>query len=278
MKSNADITAIVLTLNEEQNLAACLASIQDLVSSIIVVDSGSTDRTQAIAEEFHAQFLVHAFETHAKQFNWALDNVDIQTTWVLRIDADERLTPELNREIITTLRSELPNDLNGFVIRFKTIFMNRFLRHGGVYPFRKLLLFKYGKARVQDKVMDEHIELSHGYSKEFKEDGFHYDYKSLDYFVKKHTWYASKEMSEFLRSKGTETLGRKRKIYYALPPFLRARLYFIYRYYVRLGFLDGKEGRIFHTLQAYWYRFLVDALIHEKHTMKFEDVPLGKLK
>ncbi len=102
MMNKADITAIVLTLNEEKNLAACLTSIQDLCTSIKVVDSGSTDQTKNIAEEFHADFYVHEFETHAKQFNWALSNLSINTKWVLRIDADERLTPELNQEILET--------------------------------------------------------------------------------------------------------------------------------------------------------------------------------
>ena len=276
--NKADITAIVLTLNEEKNLAACLTSIQDLCTSIIVVDSGSTDQTKQIAEEFSANFHVHEFETHAKQFNWALSNLSIRTKWILRIDADERLTPKLSQEIQDALQSPLPENLNGFVIRFKIIFMNRFLRHGGVYPFRKLLLFKYGQAFSQDKAMDEHIELSNGFSREFKQDGYHYDYKSLDYFVKKHTWYASKEMREYELSKHSQRLGRKRKFYYLLPPFYRAFFYFVYRYYIRLGFLDGPEGKIFHTLQAYWYRFLVDALIYEKQVMNQDDAPLGKLQ
>jgi len=278
MNTKSDITAIILTLNEGKNLAACLASIQELCSKIIVVDSGSEDRTQEISETYGASFYVHSFKTHATQFNWALKELPIETKWVLRLDADERLTPELINEIQTTLSNNIPDDLNGFVIRFKTIFMNKFLRYGGVYPFRKLLLFKHGVGYVEDKAMDEHITLSEGYQQEFRQDGFHYDYKSLDYFVKKHTWYASKEMSEYFKSRGTQNLGRKRKIYYSLPPFLRARLYFIYRYYIRLGFLDGREGRIFHTLQAYWYRFLVDSLIHEKESMQTEDVPLGKLE
>ncbi len=278
MSHKADVTAIVLTLNEEQNLPACLDSIVGVCKTIYVVDSGSTDDTTKIAKDYGAHVVTHDFVTHAMQFNWALNELPIETKWVLRIDADERLSNELQQEMHSTLSQPLPEDLNGFVLRFKTIFMGRFLRHGGVYPFRKLLLFKFHHAVMQDRAMDEHIELTSGYAQEMKHDGYHYDYKSLESFIKKHAWYAAKEVYEYEKSKATNTLTRKRKVYYALPMFFRAKWYFYYRYIIRLGFLDGREGRIFHTLQAHWYRFLVDSLIHERSQNPSDDIHLGHLK
>lgn len=278
MSDKLSLTAIIMTLNEEKNLSSCLDSIKEICEVIYVVDSGSIDSTQQIAEEYDAKFVFNEFKTHATQFNWALKSLPIHTKWVLRLDADERLSLPLLNEIRETLKSTLPDELNGFVLRLRTIFMGRFLRHGGVYPFRKLLLFKFGYASMQDKAMDEHIQLTSGYSKELQQDGFHYDFKSLDYFIKKHNWYAHKEVYEFEKSKEQGTLINKRKFYYKFPLFLRARLYFIYRYYIRLGFLDGKEGKIFHTLQGFWYRFLIDSVIYERSITSSDDIPLEKLK
>lgn len=278
MSDKLSLTAVIMTLNEEKNLSSCLDSIKEICEVIYVVDSGSIDSTQQIAEEYDAKFVFNEFKTHATQFNWALKSLPIHTKWVLRLDADERLSQPLLNEIRETLKSTLPDELNGFVLRLRTIFMGRFLRHGGVYPFRKLLLFKFGHASMQDKAMDEHIQLTSGYSRELQQDGFHYDFKSLDYFIKKHNWYAHKEVYEFEKSKEQGSLKNKRKFYYKFPLFLRARLYFIYRYYLRLGFLDGKEGKIFHTLQGFWYRFLIDSVIYERSITSSDDIPLEKLK
>ena len=276
MKNNK-LTVIILTLNEEKNLEACVRSIETIATDIFVVDSGSDDNTVSIAERLGASVVFHEFESHAKQFNWALDHLPIQTEWILRLDADERICKEQASEIANVITSNNV-DINGYVIRFKTIFMGKFLKYGGVYPFRKLLLFRHGKARSQDREMDEHIYLLEGHSKELSGDGEHLDYKDLTFFVKKHNWYATKELLEYKKSIDENvSLNRKRKIYYSLPRFLRARMYFVYRYYIRLGFLDGTEGYIFHFLQAYWYRFLVDAKLHELSKSKV-NVKTGKLE
>jgi glycosyltransferase involved in cell wall biosynthesis len=278
MTVKSDITAIVMTLNEERNIAACLESIVDLCQAVYVVDSGSTDNTKAIAESFGVTVVNHDFVTHASQFNWALSELPIQTKWVLRLDADERLTKELQEEIWATLDSEISEDIHGFVLRFRTYFMGKFLRHGGVYPFRKLLLFKASEGMMVERAMDEHITLKRGRAIDLKNDGLHFDYKSLDHFIKKHLWYASKEAFEYKSSSATGTLNKKRQIYYRLLPFWRAKFYFIYRYYIRGGFLDGKEGKIFHTMQAFWYRFLVDAILYEQRGKKGIDIKLGKME
>ena len=124
--------------------------------------------------------------------------------------------------------------------------------------------------------MDEHIVLFEGRSVEAKEDCEHHDYKDLTYFIDKHNWYASREVKDYIQNTVTgqesgKELNRKAgikrfikfRIYYKLPMGVRAHLYYIYRYYIKLGFLDGKEGKIYAFLQAYWYRYLVDAKIYE---------------
>ncbi len=272
----ADLTAIILTKNEELNIRDCICSIRDLAKRIIVIDSFSTDRTVEIAESLGAEVYLHEFVNYSKQFLYGLNETGIQTAWVLRIDADERLTKASRAEVERLCEENKNTDINGIVLRFEVTFLGRKLRHGGIYPFRKLLVFKYGKGTIEDRNMDEHIVLFEGRSIEAKEDSEHHDFKDLNHFINKHNWYAGREVKDYIRNTETaqesgKELNRKAgikrfikfHIYYKLPMGMRAHLYYIYRYYIRLGFLDGKEGKIYAFMQAYWYRYLVDAKIYE---------------
>lgn len=278
-----DMTAIVLAKNEEKNIGNCLESINDLVSRIVVVDSGSTDSTVEIAESYGADVYTHEFVHYAAQFNWALDNVDITTQWIYRIDADEVVTPELAEEITEACRKHAEDDVNGMVMRFKVYFMGRFLTHGGIYPFYNLTIFKTGFGRYENRAMGEHVYLTEGRTIDLKNDCLHYDFKDLDTWIAKHNWYATREVEDYFDLRSTQRnlenlYGEAEKakslrdnLYYRLPKFLRAHLYFIYRYYIKLGFLDGKPGKMHAFLQAYWYRFLVDAKIYEKELLLEEE-------
>lgn len=270
----ADLTAIILTKNEELNIARCIDSIKSLAQRIIVVDSLSTDKTVEIARGMGVDIYTNPFVHYAAQFNWGLDNTGINTKWILRIDADEVLPEALIEEIEEMTKFHKYDDVNGFIMKFKVFFMERWIKHGDAYPFRKMTVFKYGTARFENKKMDEHVELHYGRSMEFNNDALHYDFKDLNHWVAKHNWYATRAMQEYLDKQqppdsnlGDKKLEEIRRIkigyYYRLPMFFRALLYFCYRYYIKLGFLDGKEGLIFHFLQAFWYRFLVDAKIYE---------------
>ena len=273
-----DITAIILTKNEELNIERCINSIKDWVDRVVVVDSGSTDKTVELAQGLGAEIYHHEpFVHYAGQFNWALDNVDVKTKWVYRIDADEEVTPELAAEIIENCQKHHDDDVNGFVMKFKIAFMGTFLKHGGMYPFYNLTIFKYGIGRYEDRALGEHVILSEGRTIDLKNDCLHFDFKSLDAWINKHNWYATREVADYYatRSKGQEdpnklyhlakTTSKLRDgLYYRMPKFLRAKLYFWYRYYLRLGFLDGKAGYVHAFLQAYWFRFLVDAKIMEQ--------------
>lgn len=273
-----DITAIILTKNEEVNIERCIKSIKAWVDRVVVVDSGSTDKTVELAEALGAEIYRHEpFVHYAGQFNWALDNVDVKTRWVYRIDADEEVPPALAEEIVENCRKHHDDEVNGFVMKFKIAFMGTFLKHGGMYPFYNLTIFKYGKGRYEDRALGEHVILSEGRTIDLKNDCLHFDFKSLDAWINKHNWYATREVADYYatRSKGQEDpnkLYREAKktsklrdgLYYRLPKFLRAKLYFWYRYYFRLGFLDGRAGYVHAFLQAYWFRFLVDAKIMER--------------
>ena len=260
---------------EEKNIGDCIRSIQPIVKRIVVVDSFSTDKTVEIAKELGVEVLQHEFVNQAQQFIYAQNTLYIQTKWVFRIDADERLTEKSAAELEELTQKHSDDDVNGIIVRFEVSFMGKRLRHGGVYPFKKLLVFKCGTAHMENRNMDEHIVLDEGKSIEMKNDCLHQDFKSLYEWIDKHNKYSNREVLDYFdgeKAQESSTLNKsarfkrrvKFKFYYKLPMGLRARLYYWYRYYFKLGFLDGREGKIFAFLQAYWYRFLVDAKIYEQ--------------
>lgn len=289
-----DLTVIILTKNEEQNLKKCIDSFKGIAKRIVIVDSYSTDGTIAVAESLGAEVYEHKFENHAAQFNWALENIDLNTVWVAKVDADEEFTPELVQEINEKL-DNLPVNINGVILRRRVYFMGRWLKHGGKYPELLLRIFRVGHGMSEMKMMDEHLIITDGETVQFKYDFSDNNNKSLEWWISKHNWYSNKEvldqqMKDDKQNAG-ESIGEtatsfqakaKRFIknhgYYSLPKFFRAHLYFIYRYYFRLGFLDGKEGKIYTFLQAYWYRFLVDAKLYECEKKDITMKPQGDLK
>ena len=272
---NPGLAAVVLTYNEELNLLACLESLQALGCEVFVVDSGSTDRTVEIAERSGAQVLYHPFENQAQQLNWALENLPLKGQWVLRLDADERLTPELTRELSATLPAA-DDDVSGFYVKRRVYFMDRWIRHGGYYPTWLLRVWRRGSASVEDRLMDEHMVLLRGRPAFLKHDIVEQNKKGLYHWVERHNRYSTREAQalregptgpEISPSLFSTPEARKRwlrhRVYYRLPLLLRSLLYFIYRYFIRLGFLDGRQGLVFHFLQGFWYRFLVDAYVLE---------------
>lgn len=271
-----DITFVILTKNEEVNLPDCLKSIKDFAKRIVVVDSGSTDNTEAIASQFGADFYFHPFENYARQFNWGLDNTDITTKWTFRLDADERLTPALCIELSDLMKEHAEDDVNGFTMEASLFFMGKEMKHGGPQK-RKLMLFKSGMARIEDRKMDEHTILSSGKAIDCKEKFLHYDFKDMTFWINKLNWYAIREMQdyfEFINGKNSSINANDKEIsnirnkkfgvYYKFPKFIRCWLMFLYAYIFQLGFLDGKEGFIYHWMYHRFYRTLVDCKILEQ--------------
>jgi hypothetical protein len=214
---------------------------------------------------------------YATQFNWGLENCDITSSWVWRIDADEYIEP-MSFSLKEKL-SSLPQTVSGLYIKRKIIFMGQPLLHGGWFPAWHLKIWKFGKGFCENRWMDEHIKLSEGTTLEINCVQVDENLNDLSWWISKHNSYASREMVDLLDTQyeifsksevqpaffGTEDQRKRylKLLYLKLPLFVRPFLYFIYRFIFKLGFLDGKSGFVWYVLQGFWYRFLVDAKIYE---------------
>ena len=274
-----DISVIILTYNEEIHIRRCLENVNRFASKVFVVDCFSTDRTAEIATDLEAEVVEHKWPgNQAAQFNWALNNLPISTQWVLRLDADEYLLPELVQELQDKLPS-LPDDVSGVIFNRRHIFMGEWMKRG-IYPVKLLRAFKYGKGLCEQRLMDEHILLTEGRAVEFEHDFCDHNLNDLSWFCHKHVNYAIREAVDLLdieynltgaaetdENKGISRQAlskRMKKHKYARQPlFWRSFAYFCYRYFFKGACFDGKIGFIWTFLQGWWYRTLVDAKIFE---------------
>jgi glycosyltransferase involved in cell wall biosynthesis len=315
-----NLSTIILTLNEAIHIRRCIDSLRPLDGNVFVVDSFSTDHTVEMARELGAQVYQNAWPgLYSIQFNWALDNLPITTDWVLRLDADEYVCPELIDEIKAKLDA-LPEDVTGVEVNLRRVFMGRQIRRG-MPRIKMLRLFRYGKARCEQRLMDEHMELLEGRSVVFDGEFADDNLNDMSWWTQKHVGYAIREAADLLdmeygllgevrecesskvqksgnatnqtienngadsisaSSKETSELPNSRTLelphklggqaaakrrmkmkYVRAPLFWRALVYFCMRYFVRGGFLEGKEGFMWHFFQGLWYRMLVDAKIWE---------------
>lgn len=276
-----DVSVIILTGNEEIHICRCLERVCDIAKEVFVIDSFSTDHTVEYAQRYdNVHILKHVWENnHAKQFNWGLANADIKTKWVLKLDADEYLSDELKEE----LRRKLPlleDRYTGVVIPLLRFFMGKPIKKGGMWGIKMLRLFQYGRAKSEVRLMDEHLELLEGECIEFDNPFVDDNLNNLSWWTQKHVGYAIREAADLLdieynlsgsaahtavpKINAQALAKRKKKETYAkLPLFFRAFVYFCYRYFLKLGFMEGKEGFLWHFLQGWWYRTLVDAKIYE---------------
>lgn len=272
-----DLSVIILTKDEELHIARCLQNVNQFAKKIYIIDCHSTDGTQEIARSLGAQVVEHDWPgNQAAQFNWALDNLPIDTEWILRLDADEYLLPELIEELYQKLPST-PSDVTGIFFNRRHIFLDRWMK-GGIYPVKLLRTFRCGYGRYEQRMMDEHIVLSGGNAIEYENDFCDHNLNNISWFCKKHVDYAVREAAEMLdaelnlsgHSADDNTLlnqakekRMKKEAYSKKPLFWRSFAYFIYRYFLKAGWRDGKEGFIFAFIQGWWYRTLVDAKIYE---------------
>ena len=264
------LTVLILTRDEEENLPATLDSLRSLPARIVVVDSGSVDRTKELARGAGAVFVEHEFKNQAEQVNWALDEGLCDTPWTMRLDADERVTPELAAELASKLPS-LPPEVTGLELKRRVYFWGRWIRHGGYYPTWLFRVWRTGAAKSEQRWMDEHMVSLRGQLARLRHDIIDENQKGLSHWVSKHNAYATREVMALEQESGRTSpggqAGRRRwlktNVYGRAPLFLRAILYWAFRYFVLLGFLDGLPGLVFHFNQALWYRWLVDAKIYE---------------
>lgn len=293
-----DLTTIILTYNEELHIRRCLENVCPFSKKVLVIDSPSTDRTVEICKEFpNVEVVVHKYPgNQAEQFNWALDNCKIDTEWILRVDADEYLLPELVKEIEEKLPN-LPKAITGIELKRRHIFMGKWVKHG-IYPVVMMRLCRTGHGRYADRIMDEHMVLTDGKSVVMENDFCDHSLIRLSDYCKKHLNYAEREAAVVLNEtyqlsssevvkgmsdiKNDEKLGKqaekkhKNKNWFnSLPLFWRSLAYFCFRYFLKGGFLDGKEGFLFAYIQGWWFRTMVDANILEvKKAMKLRGVDL----
>jgi glycosyltransferase involved in cell wall biosynthesis len=270
------VTVVVLTFNEEANIAQALDSVSGWADEIHILDSFSNDRTLDIARRYPIRITENKFIDFAKQRNYALEHLAIGTEWVLFLDADEWLPRELKEEISALLALSPPE--NGFYIKRRLVWMGRWIRRG-YYPTWILRLFRYGKARCEDRAINEHL-IVEGATGRLRSDFIHEDRKGVGDWIDKHNRYATAESEELFVKKSAQDYQeidarlfgdqaqRKRwlryRVWNRLPPLIRPLFYFTYRYILTGGFLDGREAFAYHFLQGLWFPMLVDIKYLEK--------------
>ncbi|MDY6927550.1 MAG: glycosyltransferase family 2 protein [Pseudomonadota bacterium] len=281
MSNGIGLSVVILTYNESKHIERCIKSLRPVASSIFIVDSFSTDDTRSICEKLGATVYQRKWKNYSEQFQWGLENCPIDTEWVMRMDADEYVESDLLAELPNALANANP-DTSGFFIRRKYFFIGKWVKHGAVYPLNLLRVWRTGKGRIESRWMDEHIVLDDGGQTEMLSGHIVDDnLNNTKWWTDKHNKYADREMVDILGRKynlfaADQTLEVddsssqakikrlvKEKLYNRIPLFVRPLLYFLYRYFIRLGFLDGKTGFAFHFFQGYWYRSLVDLRVLE---------------
>ncbi len=271
---------VILTFNESIHLPRLLESIEKLNAPIYILDSGSTDDTLEIARRCNATIGHNKFENHPHQWEYALNHFDIQTPWTIGLDADQYLSPELFSLLVQFKNEGIPADVDGVYFNRKNYFKGKWIRHGGYFPKYMLKMFRTGKgiSSLKEK-MDHRFEVTgktsiwkKGYliEENLKEN-------NIAFWIDKHNRYSDLVARDeyertaqplyvgelLVRSDPDRRIASQKKVWRKLPLVVRPFIYFTYRYFVQLGFLDGYRGFIFHFLHAFWFRLLVDIKIQE---------------
>ncbi len=281
------VSVLIPVKNEERNMAACLESVA-WADEVWVVDSQSTDRTVEIAERLGARVAQFNYAGHfPRKKNWALSNLPFKHEWVLIVDADERVTRELEAEIGELLNhAHGPDGADGYYINRKLIFLGRWIKHCGWYPSWNMRLFRHRLGRYEkletedvenagDVEVHEHVVLD-GRAGYLKNDLLHEDFKSVYHFIERHNRYSNWDARVYYNlargEEGSSSIGasffgspleRKRfiKRLWARLPF-RPLLRFVWMYVIKLGFLDGRPGLIFCTLMT-MHEAVISAKLYE---------------
>lgn len=277
---------IILTYNEEVHLPRLLKSIADLKAPTFVLDSGSTDNTIAICGEYGATVKVHKFENHPKQWHAALHQFDIITPWIIALDADQQVSSEL-LAMLRQFRDEDYQNVTGIYFNRKNVFKGRWLRHGGYYPKYLLKMFRTGIGYSDLNENMDHRFIAPGTNLIWRQGHIieeNLKENSISFWIQKHNRYSDLvaeeewQRSNALRTqtlsprffgKPDERIAWLKSYWWRMPLLVRPFIYFFYRYFFQLGILDGKQGLIFHFLQAFWFRFVIDVKILEAKKNEF---------
>ena len=249
-----DISIIILTKDENLHIKRCLEKLAPLEPrQVFVVDCYSTDGSDKIAVGMGAQVVYHEWPgLQSVQFNWALDNLTIDSEWILRLDADEYLTDE-SIEWIKANLGKVAGNISALEFTLERKFMGGVIRHG-TNSIPMVRMFRKGRGRYAETLMDERIFFEGdklAVPVVFYDDNLN----SFGWWKEKHYGYAKREAQQALN--GSFQDMRKAK-YYKIPPYFRAFVYFCIRYFLKRGFLDGRAGWRWHFWQGLWYRWIVD--------------------
>ncbi|MEP6611533.1 MAG: glycosyltransferase [Mucilaginibacter sp.] len=277
---NAQFSFIIITYNEEVHLPRLLESIKNLQAPVFVLDSGSRDNTVAIAKDYGAAVLQHAFENHPMQWDFALKNFNVKTPWVICLDADQVVTAELNQKL-SAFKDEDYGDIDGIYFNRKNYFKGRWIKHGGYSPFYLLKMMRFGVGYSDLNEGMDHRMVVPGKTVIWK-DGViieeNLKENNISFWIAKHNRYsdlvAQEEVERMMQIRSQtvkphfwgspdERTAWLKQLWWKLPRYVRPMLYFIYRMFFQLGILDGRTGVIFHFLQAFWFRLVVDIKIDE---------------
>jgi glycosyltransferase involved in cell wall biosynthesis len=277
---NTIYSFIILTYNEEVHLPRLLQSIAELNAPVYILDSGSTDHTIEIGEKFGATFLQHPFQNHPRQWDYALKNFPVQTPWVICLDADHIVTPQLKQHLLN-FRNEDHEGIDGIYFNRKNFFKGKWIKHGGYFPMYLLKMVRYGVGHSDINETMDHRLVVPGKTLVWK-DGYlleeNLKENNIHFWIEKHNKYsdllAQEEVERILKIRHQTVKPRfwgspnERKawfkqLWWQLPRYVRPMLYFIYRIFFQLGILDGRTGIIFHFLQGFWFRLIVDIKIDE---------------
>lgn len=276
-KPASPLTVIILTLNAQDSLPQVIDSCKGLAARILVVDSFSTDTTVALATAAGCEVVQHPFENYAAQRNWAQAHAALAAdAWVLHLDADEVLSAELAGSIARALAAP---SVDGFLMRRVSFFLGHPIRYGHMNPNWHLRLYRAGKGRCEDRLYDQHFILD-GATERLPGVMNDLQLVSVERWTNTHNRWSTAEAAEIAAGERAEGEGRaleaslagdprmrkrwmKNRLYYRAPAFLRVFLFFFYSYFIKLGFLDGRTGFVYHVLHVFWFRFLVDAKLYE---------------
>lgn len=271
---------VVLTYNDEMHLDRLINSVRGLDAEVFILDSGSTDHTLEICKEHSINVRYHAFENHPKQWDHALTTFNISTPWVVALDADQIVTPELFA-LLRDFDDQAHRDVDGIYFNRKNFHRGHWIKYGGYFPFYMLKMFRTDKGKSDLNENMDHRFIVPGNIKVWKK-GFlveeNLKESQIQFWLDKHNRYSDQlaheevERMQHLRCQTTrprfwgspnERKAFFKNIWWKLPRYLRPAIYFTYRITLQGGFLDGKTGIIFHFLQGFWFRLIVDIKIEE---------------
>lgn len=277
-----NITVIIPTYQEEKRITACLKSVLPIASRVILMDNMSTDATCEIAVSLGAE-VIRSEKTYKERVQEAIDRPDIDTDWIMYVDADEVITEQAAAEIRELCDKHKNSQVSGIVCKYRKVFMGKELVHSGSDEW-KVRLFKKGAAELEQHIeLHEHILLKYGKTSSMKKSHIlHYSYRDVNQLTMKQNEFARRGAAELLRlSNGKESIEYKGlapvskirriikfKLYRHLPIGLRSWLSYAYQYYGHLGFLDGIEGKMYVYFRYYWYNMLTDAYYLEMKKQK----------